>query len=297
MVRKFDVAVFGDLNLDHSVTTALPFAWADLAENGRVNWAPIDVTPGGTAYNFANRALRFGLSPQIVGAVGNDLAGKQLVNALNQSGIGACITISESKSTGMAIIVRDARDVRFINDNAPNANSDLDQIGLRELQENLADYKLAFISGYCLMDRASSRFAVVNHAIEMLGRAAIPVVLDVVPHRMYEYFEHSEFWKLVSKISVLFSEVSTIRRFLGMGNREEVVDYSVAKATAVALAERIDRFVLRYGKSGTDFELIGNRGEIVYRENDAHATLTVIEKIGYGDDLTLEALENQFGLF
>lgn len=297
MIRKFDVVVFGDLNLDHSVTNALPFAWADLVENGRVNWAPIDVTAGGTAYNFADRALRFGLSPQIVGAVGSDLAGKQLVNALNHSGIGACITVSENKSTGMAIIVRDARDVRFINDNAPNANSDLGQIALQGLQENFGGYKFAFISGYSLIDRASSRFGIVVRAMELLRRAAVPVVLDVVPHRMYEYFEHSEFWKLVGKISVLFSEVSTIRPFLQMGDREEVVDYDVAWATAVALAERIDKFVLRYGKSGTDFELIGNLGELVFRENNVHATLTVVRKIGYGDELTLEVLKDHFNLF
>ena len=84
-----------------------------------------------------------------------------------------------------------------------------------------------------------------------------------------------------------------MRRFLGLGSREETLTEETAVETARRIAPYYPRQVLRYGPTGCDWEILVDweRGDLVHRAT-GHGE--VPDKRGYGDRLALEALSSFF---
>jgi sugar/nucleoside kinase (ribokinase family) len=292
-----DVVVLGDINLDWVVPDLLPFRFADLQENGLITWTGLDEVPGGSGLNFAFFARREGLRTLLVGKVGDDLAGRAVRAWLEEQGITSAVAVDSSAGTGRAFIARDAHDIRLLVNNKANANHRLDPATVRELEGSLRHCALLYISGYCVMDREAPRYQATRRAIEV-ARAKIDrktpfVVFDVVPHRIYEIFNFGEFRELTQGVDILISEVATMRRFLGLGSKAEVVDRAIAETTAQRLKAHFNRFILRYGPSGCDEELRwdGERDCLTWQET-GHCDAE--DKRGFGDRLAIAALRDFF---
>jgi hypothetical protein len=119
------------------------------------------------------------------------------------------------------------------------------------------------------------------------------VVLDVVPHRIYEAMGFAEFLARTKHVDILISEVATMRRFLGLGNKADTIDKRMALDTAERIGQYFPRTALRYGPSGCDEEILTDRrnGKTAHR---ATGHDRAADKRGYGDRLALSALSKYF---
>lgn len=158
---------------------------------------------------------------------------------------------------------------------------------------------MVYISGYCLMDRTAPRFDATTTILRELAaakRGGPPfVVFDVVPHRLYDRLSLEEFLALSRGVEVLISEAATMRRFLGLGSRDELVDDTLAEEALRALKALFPRLVLRFGPSGCDDELLWDgTTERAMRRATGHSQAT--DRRGFGDRLALDALSRVFGI-
>jgi GTP cyclohydrolase II len=293
--KNYDLAIFGDVNMDVIVRNKVSIKFADLKENGIVNWEPIDDRPGGTGLNFAYFAKQAGYNPFLIGKIGSDSAGRFLMDWLIKEEIAMGLSVSEEFPTGRAVIVRDSKDIRLLVDNHKNANLDLNCKEVRLNSDIIADAKFAYISGYALNDREANRF---KAALEFMKIAAeskkTKLVFDLVPHRIYEKFDLTEFSELTKDVDILIFEVPTMRRFLGLGDRDETISDELAKETANELRKKniYRSFVLRYGPSGCDEQFVWD-GEKLTKHSPfgdlAHRNAEdTVSKRGLGDRMTLE---------
>jgi sugar/nucleoside kinase (ribokinase family) len=300
MTAMPDMVVLGDINLDWVVPEQLAFPFAELTENGRIVWSPIAARPGGSGLNFAVFARAEGFQPLLLGKVGNDLAGRYLNDWLQQSGIQSAISVDGSLHTGVALIVRDSADIRFLVNNRDNANLTL---SLTEVEAHTAAIRgssVLYVSGYCVMDETATRTEAAQRAMNLASDPGSPhkpvVVFDVVPHRIYHLYSFARFQQITKCVDLLISEVSTMRRFLGLGSASEKVDRAVAEETAEALVQYYQRFILRFGPGGCDSQIlcdaVHDRRE--YQAQTGHANAA--DKRGFGDVLAIRDMRGFFGI-
>ena len=119
-MNKPRVTVLGSMNMDISVTVAeLPSPGATVL-GGAARF-----TPGGKGANQAVAAARLGASVRMVGCVGQDDFGRQLVEALTAEGIDtAAVAVLDGAPTGLAMITVDASGENIITV-APGANHEV----------------------------------------------------------------------------------------------------------------------------------------------------------------------------
>ncbi|WP_374569790.1 ribokinase [Phenylobacterium sp.] len=99
------VCVLGGINLDYVVkVAALP------ARGETVSGRELATTPGGKAANQAVAAARFGAPTRLIGAVGQDAAGAQMLAFLARAGVDlTAVARIEGQPTGQAFITLDNR--------------------------------------------------------------------------------------------------------------------------------------------------------------------------------------------
>ena len=117
MTKRPTVTVLGSLNMDISVTVPrLPGPGATVVGSAA------RFTPGGKGANQAVAAARLGAGVRMVGCVGDDDFGRQLLTALRTEGIDAdTVRITPGVPTGLAMIAVDAHGENLIVV-APGAN-------------------------------------------------------------------------------------------------------------------------------------------------------------------------------
>ncbi|XAS67440.1 ribokinase [Micrococcaceae bacterium Sec5.7] len=94
--------VVGSINLDITATTErLP------APGETVGGGSLHREPGGKGANQAAAAARLGARVRLVGAVGNDAEGRQIMQALEDAGVGVDHVTVADEPTGTALIVVD----------------------------------------------------------------------------------------------------------------------------------------------------------------------------------------------
>ena len=293
----FDLTVIGDINLDLCTCHSLKLAFSDLVKNSHPIWEPLEEVPGGTGLNFAKYARDIGLSPLLLGCVGDDLPGRFLRNWLTKMGFVDGLSQS-SKPTGRAFITRDRNDIRLLIDNSPNANNDLTYDAITKYLDIIRKSGILYISGYAIRLPGSSRHEATLQLLQCLAdNRSVNVIFDVVPHEMYKLYSFEHFYRITQNAKVLVSDVNTMRRFLGLGSLEQEIDDNKSYETANLLKRYYQGVILRWGPSGTDYELLADfsRGTMKIHETE-HKNLPVQGKRGYGDRLTIEALRGFFGL-
>jgi ribokinase len=117
MAKRPKVTVLGSLNMDISVTVPrLPGPGATVVGSAA------RFSPGGKGANQAVAAARLGADVRMVGCVGDDDFGRQLLAALSAEGIDAgAVRIAAGVPTGLAMIAVDAHGENLITV-APGAN-------------------------------------------------------------------------------------------------------------------------------------------------------------------------------
>lgn len=110
------VIVFGSLNMDLSVAVKrMPHKGETITSSGMLT------TPGGKGANQAVMCSRMGAKTHMIGKVGQDAFGRELISSLKRQGVSAkYVTVTGDAATGTAIILREPCDNRIIVE--PGAN-------------------------------------------------------------------------------------------------------------------------------------------------------------------------------
>jgi sugar/nucleoside kinase (ribokinase family) len=290
----YDMVVMGDINLDWYSKGELSYPFSNLVQNGVIEWRPIDELPGGSGLNFARFAHQAGYRSMLLGKIGDDPAGEFIRQQLQEYGLETeGITVASHQSTGKAFIARDKNGIRFLVNNTPNANRALSVPDVEQHTQVLKSCQVLYVSGYCLMEPKAPRTKATLRAMELAHGKSVTVVFDVVPHQFYKIYNFSQFQDLTTNVDILISEVPTMRRFLEMGNRSEIITHSVVEETIERLAELYNRFILRFGPSGCDEQVIWDaQTDNLIWEETKHDKFQ--DKRGYGDRLAIKVLKDVF---
>jgi ribokinase len=269
--NRLNVVVIGDIALDWVVkVTGVDAKIVDLqleSSNAIVERL------GGGGLLFASAAAEAGFATSLVARVGRDLSGNAALDWLTSKGVNAIVTRDEFLSTGKSLILRDeGQDVKVMLSHR-GAN-----VGLapRDIPREVVQHAdLLYISGYALLEAPQSTAALT--AIESAKRHSVPVMIDVVPHRIVSAGLPSDYQAALVRADVVVLELGTARRLLNRpdGKEEEVLAGLLEKYRAVILYPSNDAQIV----ATRDFT---SRSETGYR--------SASDKTGYLDKHRAEAI-------
>ncbi|CQR48150.1 Ribokinase [Paraliobacillus sp. PM-2] len=130
-----NIIIYGSLNMDMSIRTE------DLPKKGEtIEGDSFFLTPGGKGANQAVAASKSGAKVYMIGSVGEDVFGDQLINTLQSFDVNCkFITKSNTLSSGVAMIIRSGKDNRIIINSGANhaltsadVSTALDQIAVKD---------------------------------------------------------------------------------------------------------------------------------------------------------------------
>ncbi|MGC9502535.1 ribokinase [Baaleninema sp.] len=176
------VVVFGSLNLDLvTQTPRLPVAGETIRGDN------FFTSSGGKGANQAVAAARLGASTKMVGRVGGDRFGEQLLNGLRDSGVDAAgVRVDEKTYSGVAVVSVDRSGENAIVI-VPGANGEVDESDVQRLKALLTDAKVLLL-----------QLEIPTPAVEAAAKAAqeagVTVILDPAPasdfsESLYEYVD------------------------------------------------------------------------------------------------------------
>lgn len=167
-----DIVVIGSLNMDMVVRTNLiPNAGETLIGQA------FALSPGGKGANQAVAAARLGAEVSMIGRVGKDTFGSEMLEIIRNEGIHIeHISVSEHEATGVAsIVIEEDGENRIIV--VPGANIELTVEDIQALEAVISQAKIIVLQ--LEMDLAMS-----EQAIAIAHRKGIPVILNPAPARV-----------------------------------------------------------------------------------------------------------------
>lgn len=167
-----DIVVIGSLNMDMVVrTNRSPDAGETLIGQD------FALSPGGKGANQAVAAARLGAEVSMIGRVGKDTFGSEMLEIIRNEGIHIeHISVSEHQATGVAsIVIEEDGENRIIV--VPGANIELTVEDIQALEAVISQAKIIVLQ--LEMDLAMS-----EQAIAIAHRKGIPVILNPAPARV-----------------------------------------------------------------------------------------------------------------
>jgi sugar/nucleoside kinase (ribokinase family) len=296
-VKEITIAVFGDLMLD--VVTYLPDVSLTRIEDQKELQLqrPIDVLAGGTAVHAALRAIQQGFSSAtVMGKVGFDIqhnrpdnAAEIILASLREKNVRCLIACDRHLPTGTAMITYLANDSRlFFYDRGANNSFNVRDIRM-EMLEAVRDSDISFFSGYSLL--APEQATAVLQLMEAANDSGRFVVLDLVPHKIYKLLDRYTFQKYARLVSLLVTEVDTIKHFLpesintGELRADEIAAYLLKHHKAVVLRPtNITQYI---------FDRHGFAESIA----TGYDKIAVQNRLGFSDRLNIDVLSSYYWRF
>jgi ribokinase len=162
------VIVFGSLNMDLVVRTPR------LLESGEtLIGSDFYTTPGGKGANQAVAVATLGISTEIIGRVGDDAFGRELLAGLKAVGVGTDGVLVDATHSGVAMITVAATGENQII-GVFGANGAVDETDVERLKARLAGTKL-------LLLQLEIPIAAVKQAAQVAHAAGVSVILDPAP--------------------------------------------------------------------------------------------------------------------
>lgn len=190
-----DIIVIGSLNRDYTIeTTARP------APGETVTGARLSISSGGKGANQAAAAARLGATVRLIGRIGDDDAGQELVAALRGSGVDTTsVIVSPSTASGAAFITvtPDGENAIVV---ASGANALLDRHDLQAKAPLLATARIMLLQ-LEISDEA------IETALQLAGNETL-VVLNSAPYRGLDR-------AVLERVDILVANEVETRQFLG----------------------------------------------------------------------------------
>ncbi len=223
------IIVFGSINIDLVATVPrLPIAGETLLGH---NFFQV---PGGKGANQAVAMARLGISTQMVGRIGADSFGTELINNLQRSGVQTNnIFIDETVSSGVAVIAVDDRGENQIIV-IPGANG-------RVNQEDVARLSHLLPNRTALLLQFEIPISAVVAAAKVARKAGVKVILDPAPAQSHV---PDELYPLVDIMTPNEVEAGQLVGF--SVNSEE----SAKEAAAVLLQRGVKCAIVKLGAKG-----------------------------------------------
>lgn len=188
MKRTPKILVIGSINMDMICTAK------KLPENGEtVPGMTFSTAPGGKGANQAVAAARLGADVTMVGAVGEDAFGRELLRTLEEDGIDIShVAKTKKASTGVADIQIQKNDESAENRIVviPGANNEISLSDIEFLSKNIGNYDMLILQNE-IPEEINIKAAQYAH------KASVPVMLNPAPYRELP----SELLKLVTYLS------------------------------------------------------------------------------------------------
>ncbi|NLK08591.1 MAG: ribokinase [Firmicutes bacterium] len=165
------IAVIGSINMDLvAKTSRMPL------KGETILGSDFQIVPGGKGANQAVAAARLGGRVRLVGRVGDDLFGRQLLDNLANNHVDSTMVhISEGTPTGSAVIVVDEQGENSIIV-VPGANNQISSSDIEAATD-------VIITAGLVLVQLEIPLQVVETVIKIAGRAEVPVILDPAPMR------------------------------------------------------------------------------------------------------------------
>jgi pfkB family carbohydrate kinase len=294
--RRAKVFVTGDLFIDNVVVGL---------KLGAVNRIPRGAqVPGGSAFNAALAFKREGFDPVVFGTVGRDPAGDVIVRELRKHGIDQFITRSNGRPTAQCNILhfRDGDELRTIYYEIENANT-YDAAILRDAIKaaNLGPRDYLFSPLY-IVEQMRDQLDGCRHFMAELAATQARLIVDLVPHRLYEFCDAAMLRELI--VGDPWLVVGSLETFSGlMGRARDGVKSVPTRRDCENIARefKAEHFTCRYGVGNIDNEIffdanVGAGADDIIVHNTGYAALSPDETRGFGDLLTARAVRTLAGL-
>lgn len=255
VVSKLAIVVIGSLNMDMVVrTNRAPEAGETLM--GQV----FTLSPGGKGANQAVAAARMGAEVTMIGRVGKDTFGSEMLEIIKREGIDIeHISTSETQATGVAsIVLEESGENRIIV--VPGANIDLNVDDIQVLESVISQAELIVLQ--LEMDLTMS-----EHAIAIAHRHGIPVILNPAPARVLKD-------EMLAQVSYITPNETEAGILTGM-----IVD-------SIETAEQAARILLQKGVQNVIVTL-GSKGALIVNAEGAKAIpgfpVQAVDTVAAGD--------------
>jgi len=222
------VLCIGDIMLDVTAVTGREL------EQGVETRAHISTQGGGAAANVASWLASNGTPTYLVTRVGDDAAGRTLLDELDRYGVEHSTTVVDGLSTGVVIVIVDALGERtMFPDSGANAG-----LGLADLPD-LSDYTTLYLSGYPLINPISRPG--VLQIIEKAKSVGLPIVFDPATVGVLREVGIPTVREWLKNMDVLILNEEEAHFLSGIGNPIEA---------ASALLELVPTVVIKRGGAG-----------------------------------------------
>ena len=238
-VKRPNIVVVGSLHMDLTIKTkTLP----SLGET--VLGDEFKMSPGGKGANQAVAAAKLGGNVTLIGRVGSEAFGTDLMRNAGQYRINTKFIVQDKETqTGLALIMVDQNGNNIIAV-APGAD-------LRCSKEDIDRADSVIKSADIFLVQLETPFQVVQHAIQKAFQFRVKVILNPSPARRLPE-------SLLKKVYVLTPNESEAEKLSGIS----ITDLTSAKkAITEILKKGTENIVLTMGKEGA---LVGAKGEIVH---------------------------------
>ena len=223
------IVVFGSMNMDLIVQSPrLPVPGETLLGRG------FFTAPGGKGANQAVALARLGVPTQMVGRVGGDSFGSELVNSLQTAGVRTeHVLVDQAASSGVAAIaVDDTGENQIIV--VPGANGRVDETDVERLLHLLP-------SARALLMQFEIPMSAVVSAAQTARSVGVPVILDPAPAQLDVPVE------LYSLVDIITPNETEAGQMVGFPVNEPD---SAAQAAAVLLQRGVGTAIVKLGAQG-----------------------------------------------
>lgn len=250
-MKQSRITIVGSLNMDLVVKTpCIPLP------GETVLGSSFTTVPGGKGNNQAVACARLGADVTLVGCVGSDIFGQQLLQNLSKEGIvtSHIATLSEVNTGVAVVIVKEEENLITV---VPGANNHLTPNKIEEKEEIIKESDIILL-------QLEIPLETVIKTVEIAETYGVPVILNPAPSTVLpkEFFE---------RVSVFTPNEHELTKMFG----EERVDSLRIDTLLMKFPEKI---VMTKGKEGAYFA--NNKGDMV---NIPSHAVEVVDTTGAGD--------------
>lgn len=176
-----NIIVFGSLNMDLSIQTdKIPQQGETIAGTAFFS------TPGGKGANQAVAASKSGVNTFMIGSVGNDLFGKQLINTLKDYAVNCMHVTKVEANSGIAMIIRSEGDNRIMLD--PGANYALNKDDVSQTLDQISKADDIFLTQF-ENDHATVLESIIGAKERKLFTVLNPAPAKEIPDHVYPFID------------------------------------------------------------------------------------------------------------
>lgn len=292
---KINATIIGDIAID--IITNIENIGLEDADKLEHVAADISCKPGGTGTMFALAARKQNYGKvQLIGKIGAtpvnkqspDVMGQFILRELKSADIECVFSLDKERSTGIVTITYLSHNRRVMIASA-GANSTFSGNDISEPMHNaITNSNILFVSGYALLspDRAKA----VIQLMQLAHENNKMVLLDLVPHEIYQYIDVQLFESATKHVHVLVTNIHTINHFLHMDINNTDLDKSIFKIAKILL-EKHNALILR---TNIYYQYLFDRQGLIESSSTRYEELAIESRRGFSEYLTIRMIQGHY---